>query len=33
MLTVVANANKMARIIWALLTRKEDYRAPVPATA
>lgn len=33
MLTVVANANKMARIVWALLTRKEDYRAPVPATA
>lgn len=33
MLTVVANANKMARIILALLTRKEDYRAPGPATA
>jgi transposase len=33
MLTVVANANKMARIVWALLTREEDYKAPVPAMA
>jgi transposase len=33
MLTVVANANKMARIAWALLTREEDYKAPVPAMA
>lgn len=33
MLTVVANANKMARIVWALLTREEDYRAPAPAMA
>ena len=33
MLTVVANANKMARIAWALLTSEEDYKAPVPAMA
>jgi transposase len=28
MLVSVALANKMARMVWALLTRKEDYRAP-----
>lgn len=33
MLTVVANANKMARIVWALLTREENYKAPVPIMA
>jgi len=33
MLVTVALANKMARIVWALLTRREDYRAPVAATA
>lgn len=32
MLVTVALANKMARIVWALLTRNEVYRAPV-ATA
>ena len=26
-----AVANKTARITWALLVRKEDYRAPMPA--
>ena len=31
MLVAVALANKMARIIWALLARSEDYRAPVAA--
>ena len=29
MLVTVALANKTARIVWALLTRQEDYRAPV----
>lgn len=33
MLVSVALANKMARIVWALLTRQEDYRAPVAAAA
>ncbi|MET0437110.1 MAG: IS110 family transposase [Devosia sp.] len=33
MLVSVALANKMARMVWALLTRKEDYRAPAVATA
>jgi transposase len=28
----VALANKNARIIWAMLTRGEAYRAPAPAT-
>lgn len=28
MLVSVALANKMARMVWALLTKKEDYRAP-----
>lgn len=28
MLVSVALANRMARMVWALLTRKEDYRAP-----
>jgi transposase len=32
MLVIVALANKMARIIWALLARGGEYRAPVPAT-
>ncbi len=31
MVVAVANANKMARTVWALLMRKEDYRAPVTA--
>ena len=29
MLVAVALANKMARAIWAMLTRGEDYRNPV----
>ena len=33
MLVTVALANKMARIIWALLVKQENYRAPVPAKA
>ena len=33
MLVTVALANKTARIVWALLTRKEDYKAPVAAMA
>jgi len=32
MLVAVALANKMARIIWAVMTRSEDYRAPATAT-
>jgi transposase len=31
MLVSVALANKTARIVWALLIRKEDYRAPAAA--
>jgi transposase len=31
MLVTVALANKMARIVWALLVKQENYRAPVPA--
>lgn len=33
MLVAIALANKMARAIWAMLTKKEDYRAPAPAAA
>jgi transposase len=33
MLVVVALANKTARIIWALLVKQEDYKAPVAAAA
>ena len=33
MLVTVALANKMARIVWAVLVRKEGYRAPVAAAA
>ena len=33
MLVTVALANKTARIIWALLVKKESYRAPVVAKA
>lgn len=32
MLVTVALANKMARMVWALLVRQEDYRAPVAVT-
>lgn len=31
MLVAIALANKMARAIWAMLTRHEDYRVPAPA--
>ena len=33
MLVIVAQANKTARIVWAVLMKKEDYRAPVAAAA
>jgi transposase len=33
MLVTVALANKTARIVWALLMKQEDYRAPVAAMA
>lgn len=33
MLLTVAQANKTARIVWALLVKKEDYRAPAIAAA
>ena len=33
MLVAVALANKMARIVWALVTRKETYRGFAPAAA
>jgi transposase len=32
MLVAIALANKMARSIWAVLTKGEDYRAPGAAT-
>lgn len=31
MLVAIALANKMARAIWAMLVRNEDYRDPVQA--
>jgi transposase len=33
MLVAIALANKMARAIWAMLTKEEDYRAPAMAAA
>lgn len=33
MLVALALANKMARGIWAMMTKQEDYRGPVAATA
>lgn len=33
MLVTVAQANKTARIVWAVLARRENYRAPVTAAA
>lgn len=33
MLVTVAQANKTARIVWAVLMKKEDYRAPVAVAA
>lgn len=32
MLVAVALANKIARIVWAVMTRNEEYRAPAAAT-
>ncbi len=32
-LVAIALANKMARMIWAMLTKQEDYKDPVPAGA
>lgn len=32
-LVAIALANKMARQIWAMLTKSEDYRDPVQAAA
>ncbi len=31
MLVTVALANKTARIVWAVLAKNEDYKAPVAA--
>jgi transposase len=33
MLVAVALANKMARSVWAMLTKQEIYRDPVAAAA
>lgn len=33
MLVAIALANKMARQIWAMLTKNEDYKDPALATA
>ena len=33
MLVAIALANKMARMIWAMLTKQEDYRTPATVTA
>jgi transposase len=33
MLVAMALANKMARMIWAMMTKKESYRAPMAAAA
>jgi len=33
MLVAIALANKMARMIWAMLTKQEDYRTPATAIA
>jgi hypothetical protein len=33
MLVAIALANKMARTIWAALTKKEDYRIPAQVAA
>ena len=33
MLVAIALANKMARAIWAMLTKNEDYREPAGAVA
>jgi len=31
MLVIVALANKTARVVWALITKGEKYRAPILA--
>jgi transposase len=33
MLVTVALTNKTARIVWAVLIKQEDYRAPVAVAA
>ena len=33
MLVAIALANKMARSVWAMLTKDEDYRNPVAVAA
>lgn len=33
MLVAIALANKMARQIWAMLTKNEDYKNPMPVMA
>lgn len=33
MLVAIALANKMARAVWAMLTKNQDYRDPIYATA
>lgn len=33
MLVAIALANKMARSVWAMLTKGEDFRVPVAAAA
>jgi len=33
MLVAIALANKMAPSVWAMLTKKENYRDPVAAAA
>lgn len=33
MLVAIALANKMARSLWAMMTKEEGYRDPVVATA
>ncbi|RWN40526.1 MAG: IS110 family transposase, partial [Mesorhizobium sp.] len=33
MLVAIALANKMARAIWAMMTKKEDYRNPARVVA
>lgn len=33
MLVVIALANRMARQLWAMMTKGEDFRDPMPAGA
>jgi transposase len=33
LLVAIALANKMARSVWAMMTKAEDYRVPVVAAA